>query len=63
MGLVLIRALWRAEVRPDPWQPRFEMARRRLVPVAEAFDSIWTEDGYGPMSRRTFVEAALPVRS
>ena len=48
---------------PDPWQPRFEMARRRLVPVAEAFDSIWIEDGYGPLYRRTFVEAALPVRS
>jgi hypothetical protein len=60
-GLVLVRAQWRAEVRPDPWQPRFEMARRRLVPVAEAFGSIWIEDGYEPMYRRIFVEAALPV--
>jgi ADP-ribose pyrophosphatase YjhB (NUDIX family) len=61
-GLVLVRALWRAEVRPDPWQPRFEIVGRRLVPVAEAFDSIWIEPGFGPLYRRIFVEAALPVR-
>jgi hypothetical protein len=44
-----------------PRQPRFEVVRRRLVPIAEAFDSIWIEDGYGPMYRRILVEAALPV--
>jgi ADP-ribose pyrophosphatase YjhB (NUDIX family) len=61
-GRVLVRALWRAEVRPDPWQPRFEIVARRLVPVAEAFDGLWIEDGFGPLYRRVFVEAALPVR-
>lgn len=61
-GLVLVRALWRAQVRPDPWQPRFEIVGRRLVPVAEAFDSLWIEEGFGPLYRRIFVEAALPVR-
>jgi hypothetical protein len=60
-GLVLVRALWRAEVRPDPWQPRFEIVARRLVPAAEAFDSLWIEPGFGPMYRRLFLEAALPV--
>jgi hypothetical protein len=60
-GLALVRALWRAEVRLDPWQPRFEIVRRRLVPVVEAFDSMSIEDGYGPMYRRIFVEAALPL--
>jgi ADP-ribose pyrophosphatase YjhB (NUDIX family) len=59
-GLVLVRALWRAEVRPDPWRPRFETVGRRLVSIAEAFDSLWIEDGFGPLYRRIFVEAALP---
>jgi ADP-ribose pyrophosphatase YjhB (NUDIX family) len=61
-GLVLVRAWWRAEVRPDAWQPQFEIARRRLVPIAEAFDSIWTEAGFGPLYRQIFLEAALPIR-
>jgi ADP-ribose pyrophosphatase YjhB (NUDIX family) len=61
-GLVLVRALWRAEARPDPWQPHFEIARRRLVPCAEAVDSIWIEAGFGPLYRRIFLEAALPIR-
>ena len=60
-GLELVRALWRAEVRPDPWQPRFEIVGRRLVPVAEAIDSIWIEPGFGPLYRRVFLEAGLPV--
>jgi hypothetical protein len=38
------------------------MVGRRLVPVAEAFDSLWIEDGFAPLYRRIFVEAALPVR-
>jgi 8-oxo-dGTP pyrophosphatase MutT (NUDIX family) len=61
-GLVLVRALWHAGVCPDPWQPRLEIVERRLVPVAEAFDSLWIEPGFGPMYRRIFLEAALPVR-
>ncbi len=51
-GLVLVRALWRAEVRLDRWVPRFEMRRRRLVAAAAGFDSMWIPDGYGPMYRR-----------
>ena len=58
---MLVRALWRAEVRLDPWRPRFEMAGRRLVPAAGAYASMWIEDGYGPVYRRTFFEAALPA--
>jgi hypothetical protein len=38
------------------------MTRRRLIPVAEAFDSLWIEDGFGPLYRRIFLEAALAVR-
>ncbi len=60
-GLVLVRALWRAEVRLARWEPRFEMRGRRLVPAAEAFDRMWIPPGYGPMYRRIFTEAGLPV--
>jgi ADP-ribose pyrophosphatase YjhB (NUDIX family) len=35
-GLVLVRSYWRAEVEVEPHEPRFEVRRRRLVPVAEA---------------------------
>src|SRR6266536_4768882 len=28
-GLVLVRSMWRAEVRLEPWAPRFEIAHRR----------------------------------
>jgi hypothetical protein len=68
-GLVLVRALWWAEVRPRRWRPRFEIVGRRLVPIAEAFDSIWIEAGFlgrctaGSSSRRRFPsdrEAARP---
>lgn len=54
-GLVLVRAHWRAEVQLNPWRPKFEMTRRRLVPVAIA--STWIPDGYAPMYRRIFAEA------
>jgi ADP-ribose pyrophosphatase YjhB (NUDIX family) len=59
-GLVLVRAFWRAQVRLDPWQPRFEMVERRLAPVTEAFTSMWIEDGFTPMYRRILAEAAIP---
>jgi len=62
-GLVLVRALWLAEVRPDPWQPQFEIARRRLVPCAEAFDSIWIEAGFGPLYRRISSRPRFPSGS
>jgi ADP-ribose pyrophosphatase YjhB (NUDIX family) len=53
-GLVLVRAHWRAEVRLDPWQPRHEMVGRRLVPLAEAYESMWVPDGLEPVFRRIF---------
>jgi ADP-ribose pyrophosphatase YjhB (NUDIX family) len=59
-GLVLVRSLWRAEVRLDAWQPRFEMTHRRLVPAGEAFRHLTIDDGHGPIYRRMFAEAAIP---
>ncbi|MEV0166639.1 8-oxo-dGTP pyrophosphatase MutT (NUDIX family) [Nonomuraea fuscirosea] len=35
-GLVLVRAFWRAATLPHPWEPRFEIRHRRLVPAADA---------------------------
>lgn len=58
-GLVLIRSMWRAEVRLAPWDPRFEMAHRRLLSANEAFQSLTIPDGLGPFYRRAFAEAAV----
>jgi ADP-ribose pyrophosphatase YjhB (NUDIX family) len=58
-GLVLIRSMWRAQVRPAPWDPRFEMAHRRLLPAEEAFQSLTIPNGLGPFYRRLFAEAAI----
>jgi ADP-ribose pyrophosphatase YjhB (NUDIX family) len=60
-GLVLVRALWWAEVRLEAWVPRFEMCGRQLVPAPEAFAGMWIPNGYGPMYRRIFTEAGLPA--
>lgn len=35
-GLVLVRSMWRAEVRLERWASRFEIAHRRLVSADEA---------------------------
>ncbi|MQA85721.1 MAG: NUDIX domain-containing protein [Streptosporangiales bacterium] len=62
-GLVLVRSMWRAEVRLERWKPRAEMARR-LVPADEALRSLTTAEGdMTPLYRRMFVEAHLPTDS
>lgn len=58
-GLVLVRSLWRAEVRLERWQPRFEMTHRRLVPAGRALEVMAVEDGMDPIYRRMFLEAGL----
>ncbi|MEV0739233.1 hypothetical protein AB0I51_25595 [Streptomyces sp. NPDC050549] len=58
-GLVLVRSMWRAEVRLAPWDPRFEMTHRRLLPAEEVFRSVTVPDGLGPFYRRLFAEAAV----
>ncbi len=59
-GLVLVRSMWRAEVRLQRWAPHFEIAHRRLVPADEALRSVTiAEPGVGPIYRRMFAEAAL----
>jgi ADP-ribose pyrophosphatase YjhB (NUDIX family) len=58
-GLVLVRSLWRAQVRLERWQPRFEITYRRLVPADEALRVMTIEEGMGPIYRRMFAAAAI----
>jgi len=58
-GLVLVRSIWRAEVELQPWEPRFEIAHRRLVPGAELLSHLWIEEGFAPIYRRALGEAGL----
>ncbi len=59
-GLALVRSMWRAEVRLDRWQPRFEITHRRLLAADEALASLTlAEAGMAPIYRRMFVEAGV----
>jgi len=42
----LVRSVWLATVDVQPWQPRFEIAHRRLVRASEVLAHLWMEDGY-----------------
>jgi ADP-ribose pyrophosphatase YjhB (NUDIX family) len=59
-GLVLVRSMWRVEVRLEPWAPQFEIAHRRLVPADEALRAVlFAEPEVGPIYRRMFAEAGF----
>jgi ADP-ribose pyrophosphatase YjhB (NUDIX family) len=58
-GLVLVRSIWRAEVELLPWEPRFEIAHRRLVASAELLSHLSMEEGFAPIYRRALSEAGL----
>jgi hypothetical protein len=57
-GLVLVRSLWRADVALAPWEPRFEIAYRRLVPLASVCN-LPIGGAYAPVIRRAFREAGV----
>jgi hypothetical protein len=57
--LVLVRSVWRAEVDLMPWEPRLEIAHRRLVRSDEVLSNLWIEEGFEPIYHRTLKEAAL----
>src|SRR5260370_41060324 len=44
-GLVLVRSVWRADVELMPWEPRFEIGRRRVVPATELLSHLSMEKG------------------
>lgn len=56
-GLVLVRAIWKAEVRLLEWSPQFEIQQRRVVPVRDAIGE--TPSPYHVVWRRAFFEAKL----
>jgi hypothetical protein len=56
-GLVLVRALWRADVRLEDWSPECEMTQRRLVPQHDVWDTLSIPTGYEPVYRRILFEA------
>ncbi len=59
-GLVLVRSYWRAEVEMEPWEPRFEIAHRRVVPGAQAGEHLRDPDGAATrISLRALAEARL----
>ena len=58
-GLVLVRSIWRAGVELLPWEPRFEIARRRLVPATELLSHFWMEERFEPIYHRALEEAGL----
>ncbi|MET7418968.1 NUDIX domain-containing protein [Dactylosporangium sp. NPDC005555] len=60
LGVVLVRSFWRAEVLLDPWEPRFEVPHRRVVPSAAAGDEVWdVADGSARIIARVLREAGL----
>ena len=63
-GLVLVRSLWRADVQLAPWEPRFEIPHRRVVPEADVWDLLVTahRDGSAPILIRAFHEATTERR-
>jgi ADP-ribose pyrophosphatase YjhB (NUDIX family) len=58
-GLVLVRSIWRAEVRLLAWQPAHEIGFRRVVPARDLPVHLWLGDGAGPIYSRAAREAAL----
>jgi ADP-ribose pyrophosphatase YjhB (NUDIX family) len=58
-GLVLVRSVWLAEVELMPWEPRFEMAHRRVIPAAEILAHLWMGEGFEPIYHRALAEAGL----
>src|SRR4051794_27667842 len=58
-GLVLVRSIWRAKVELMPWEPRFEIAHRRVIATAELLSILYMEEGFEPIYYRALSEAGL----
>jgi len=43
----------------QPWEPRFEIRHRRVVPAADLLSHLTVEEGYLPTCRRALIEAGL----
>lgn len=58
-GLVLVRAVWLADIELHEWRPRHEIRRRRVVPPQEIEAALWMEEGLERIYRRALEEAGL----
>lgn len=58
-GLILVRSIWRAQVRLLPWQPEHEIPFRRVAPIHGLARHLWMEDGAEPIYSRAAREAGL----
>ena len=58
-GLVLVRAIWRTNVRLLPWKADFEMIARKTVPFHQAISL--TPSAYHAVWKRAFAAAGLPL--
>ncbi|MBM3935237.1 MAG: NUDIX domain-containing protein [SAR202 cluster bacterium] len=56
-GLILIRSLWRAEVTAHPWDPKYEVLHRLLLPPDQAMAKLTLAKGRRPIVVRWFQEA------
>ena len=54
-GMALVRSLWCADVRLEPWKPRHETTGRLIVPPGEALGKVGL--GSKPIYRRWFRDA------
>ncbi len=60
-GLVLVRALFVADVALAPWEPEHEMTHRILVPPDGVLGRIQMVEGIEPLVHRWVVEALGPM--
>jgi hypothetical protein len=61
-GLVLVRSIWRADVRVDEWEPRCEIPHRRAVgPTDAMIEAMLAANPYAPFIRRGLHEAGVAV--
>ncbi len=58
-GRALVRSIWLAEVELMPWEPRFEITHRRVVPATELLAHLWMGEGFEPIYHRALMEAGL----
>jgi ADP-ribose pyrophosphatase YjhB (NUDIX family) len=61
-GRVLVRSMWRADVELGPWDPRFEIPYRRVVPAADVARELAVDDNpFAAFLRRELHEAGISL--
>ena len=59
LGLVLVRAMWRATVTVHAWEPEHEITHRLLLSPREALTKIGLDHPFRPFRLRAFHDAGL----